>query len=52
MRNSNTPRVFSDFMSLRRTDPSKYYDLTTQRRMYNAHRQLGSEAFFDQATKL
>jgi len=52
MRNRNAPRVFSDFMSLRRTDPSKYYDLTTQRRMYNAHRQPGSEAFFDQATKL
>lgn len=51
MRNRNTPRVFSDFMSLRQTDPSKYYDLTTQRRMYNAHRQLGSEAFFDHKAK-
>lgn len=50
MRNHNT-RVFSDFMELRRTEPDKYYNLTTQRSMYNAHRQLGSEAFFDQATK-
>jgi len=51
MRDRNTPRVFSDFMSLRQTDPSKYYDLNTQRRMYNAHRQLGSEAFFDHKAK-
>jgi len=51
MCNHNAPRVFSDFMSLRQTDPSRYYDLNTQRKMYIAHRQLGSEAFFDQATK-
>ena len=49
---NHTPRVFSDFMSLRRTDPSKFYELTMQRKMYNAYRLLGSEAFFDQATKL
>ena len=51
MRNHNFP-VFSEFQKLRYTEPSKYYNLTTQRRMYNAHRQLGSEAFFDEATKL
>ena len=48
---NHTPRVFSEFEALRRTDPSKYYDLTTQRRMYNSHRRLGSAAFFDQAHK-
>ncbi|XHY13826.1 hypothetical protein NeNHUV3_10930 [Nereida sp. NH-UV-3] len=47
----HTPRVFSDFMSLRQADPSKFYELTTQRRMYNSHKRLGSAAFFDQAHK-
>jgi len=51
MRNRNTPRVFSDFMSLRRTDPSKFYELTTQRRMFNSHKRLGSAAFFDHKAK-
>ena len=46
---NRTPRVFSDFMSLRQTDPSKFYELTTQRRMYNSHKRLGNCAFFDQA---
>lgn len=50
MRNHST-RVFSDFMHLRRTDPDTYYTLSTQRSMYNAHQQLGSQAFFDQVAK-
>jgi len=48
---NHTPCVFSDFMFLRQTNPSKFYELTTQRRMYNSHKRLGSAAFFDQAHK-
>ena len=48
---NHTPRVFSDFMFLRQADPLKFYDLTTQRRMFNSYKRLGSAAFFDQAHK-